>query len=858
MKYRAQLLIAGWVSVTQIFILGYIPTVLGGEQVAALDFDSSMLWGTPDEKASADLSRFSEGNPVPPGNMNVDLYLNGGIQKTTSVYFLPVPGKKSAVACFTQKELQFVGLALDKLPEEAATWMRDEHNKSDCRIIGSVVPGAEANFDFSEQRLDLSIPQAYLDERPKDYIDPKQWDRGITAGRLNYSLDMFNATSGGRTDTEGYAYLESGFNVQGWRIRNISSVASNRDGSSFQAQRTYAQTDIEPLKSTLTVGQNYTDGQLFNSYGLQGAFLSTDVRMLPPSLRNYAPVVTGNANTNAKVTIRQNNVVIYERAVPPGPFEINNLQAVGYGNDLEVTVTEADGTARKFSVPYSPLVQLLRPGQMKYSASLGQAWAPADDKYAPSVGQLNFQYGMNNYVTALGGAIASDDYTAIALGSAVSTYIGGISADYTYSNNRLDTTGSSNGDSLRFVYSTLIEPTNTNITLSSYRYSSRGFWSFNEFVAYENSLANVSSSLFDPYSYSGAKQKGRFDISLRQRFAPGFGSLFLSGSTRDFWNREGSDTQYQVSYSNRFSDLTYDLSATRVRNQNNNQYNEFRINFSIPIFASDYGRNYLSANTWSNSESGSQSQVQLGGVAGDDQQYTYGISTSQGLDSQNTQSSYGLSGSYQGPKALVTAGVSQGKDYRQSSLGIAGSVLAHSEGVTFGQTLGETVALVEAKDAQGARITNSSGAVLDGSGFGVVPYLSPFSRNSVELDPEGLSPDLQLKSTSSESIPVAGSIVKVKFETSKEQSVLINAAFVDGSPLPFGAEVLDSASQNLVGYVGQAGSIFARGIKLQGRLLVKLKERSCFIDYRADQRGQDDVSGVSRSLVTTTGVCRYE
>src|SRR3989344_1439731 len=228
--------------------------------------------------------------------------------------------------------------------------------------------------------------------------------------------------------------------------------------------------------------------------------------MLPPSLRSYAPVVTGTADTNAKVTIRQSNVVIYERAVPPGPFEIKNLQAVGYGNDLEVTVTEADGSTKKFNVPYSPMVQLLRPGQSKYSASLGEAWTPGANDKKPAVGQVNYQHGVNNYLTAFGGSIVSEGYTALALGSAVSTYIGGISADYTYANSRSSTDGTSNGDSLRFVYSTLIAPTNTNITLSSYRYSSEGFWSFNEFLVNENLRFNSSSRTSNADSFLGAKQ----------------------------------------------------------------------------------------------------------------------------------------------------------------------------------------------------------------------------------------------------------------------------------------------------------------------------------------------------------------
>jgi len=835
------------------------PAMAAADKYAVVEFDNRMLWGTPGEKNNADLSRFTEGNPAPPGNFKVDLYLNDEMQRSSSVKFVSVANKTSAIACFTAKDFSLLRIDVSKLPEPEAKWVSEGAVTGECRLIDSVVPGASVNFDFSEQRLETFIPQAYLTERPKDYISPLEWDRGITAARLNYSLDAFNASSYGNTSTQGFAYFESGVNLEGWRIRNISSLAVDGENRSYQNQRTYAQTDVERLSSTLTVGQNYTDGQLFDAYGLQGAFISTDMRMLPSSLRSYAPVVTGAADSNAKLTIKQGSVIIYERAVPPGPFEIKNLMLSGYGNDLEVTVTEADGSIKSFTVPYSPLVQLLRPGQSKYSASLGEAWAPSSRDFKPMVGQVNFQHGVNNYVTAFGGVVGSEDYQAVALGSAVSTYIGGISADYTYSSASLGRADAINGDSIRFVYSTLYEPTGTNLTLSSYRFSSRGFWSFSEFVSSQDSRfrSDLSESNLQ-YDYR-AKQKGRFDMNLRQRLPYDFGAASISGSTRNFWNRKGSDTQFQLSYANRFRDLSYDVALSRVKDKDDRRYNEFRLNFSMPIFATDYGRNYVSASTTRNSESGSYGQVQLGGIAGNDQEYTYGISTTQGLDSQNASANYGLNGTYQGSKGFVTSGYTKGDDYQQASLGVSGSVLVHDGGVTLGQTLGETVALIEAKDADGARITNSSGAVVDGRGYGVVPYLSAYSRNRVEIDSEGLSSDISIADTSSESVPVAGSIVKVKFETLRENTIIINGMFEDGSALPFGAEVFNNASGNVVGYVGQAGSIFARGVDAQGKLLVKLDGRSCMMAYKFNKQDSAANLGTRASGKDSNfTICKYE
>jgi outer membrane usher protein len=806
------------------------------------------------------LSRFSRGNHVPPGNLSADIYLNGQLLRTGKIHFKAVKQEQSGVACFTPVDLLSFGLLVEKLGEENATWLADEVNRSDCRPLASVVPEAGYTFDFSEQRMELSIPQAYLMERPQDFIDPDEWDRGITAARLNYTLDAFNSRGEDYEQTQGFAHFESGFNAAGWRLRNISSLSKNKLKTDFQSQRTYAETDIQTLNSTLMLGQSYTDGQLFNAYGMQGAFLATDMRMLPGSMRSYAPLVQGVADSNAKVTIRQGGIVIYERAVPPGPFEINNLTVVGYGNDLNVMVSEADGSTKEFTVPYSPLVQLLRPGQFKYATNIGQAWSPSVNKYTPRVGQFTAQLGVNNYLTAYGGGLLSEDYNAVALGGAISTYLGGISVDYTRSHVALNSTGQVDGDSLRFIYSTLIEPTNTNITLSSYRHSSRGFWSFNEAVAAENYAArgDLSDASYRQINTYRDKQKGRFDISLRQYLAPGLGNVFVSGSMRNFWNRRGSQTQYQISYGNSFNKLDYELAANRVKDHYGQAYNEYRLSFSLPIFGADRGnRTYLSSSAWRHSDNGSQGQVQLSGITGSDQQLTYGVSTNQGLDSQNTQESYGLNGSYQGPGALVSGGISRGQGYQSAALGIAGSVVAHEGGINFGQTLGDTVGLVEAPHADGARITSVFGAKVDSNGFGVVPYLSAYSKNRIELDPEGLSNDVQLNETSIETVPVVGSIVRVQFQTTNEKTVLINSAFTDGTPLPFGAEVLDYTTRNSVGFVGQGGSIFARGVAAQGRLLVRLSERECVIDYSFDQQAFDArLPSLPGAMISTSAPCK--
>jgi outer membrane usher protein len=829
------------------FAAGSAPTV------DEFEFDQKMLWGSKQDKAAADLSKFSRGNPVSPGDHDIQLYVNESFYQGATVHFVDSGDANAATPCFSRVQIQGLGLALDKLSPADQLWVKGDRG-TECVLIQRLVADATTRFDFTEQRLDVYVPQAFLVFRSIDYIDPALWDDGINAGRLNYNLNLFNSDFGGQNQTLGFLQLESGFNLNSWRLRNISALNKNETGVDFQAQRTFAQTDIAEVNSTLTIGDSYTDGQLFDSHGVRGVFLGTDDRMLPASQRGYAPVVRGTANTNAKVTITQGGVVLYQQAVSPGPFEITDLMSIGYGRDLEVTVTEADGAKKIFTVPYSPTAQLLRPGYVRVASAIGQAWSPSLDYYKPMVAQTTVQYGLSNALTVFGGALGSEDYFSSDVGGAISTPFGGLSADITLAQNKLKNVKDGSGGSLRVVYSNYLEPTKTNITLSSYRYSTSGFWSFSDMVQTEDARQSGYDDIFDSRLSFSDRQKGRFDINLQQGLKDDWGRVSISGTTRNYWNREGSDTQYQLTYSNRYKELNYDISATRIYDQYDRIDNEIRVSFTVPLSISNgMSRQYVSGRAWSGSATGSQSQLELSGVAGAHQQYAYSASASQDLDNTSA-GSYGLNGSYQGPYAQVSGGVTQGNDYRQTTLGVAGGIVAHGGGVTFGQPLGETVALIEAKDAGGANILNAFGAGIDNHGYGLAPYLSPYIRNRVEIDPEGLSSDLMLETSSAETIPAAGSIVLVRFETSKENSILIKTKFSDGSPLPFGAEIVDNRNGSTVGYVGQAGHAFVRNIEPTGRLTVKLaNDSSCEINYDL-KVSQQDVTP-SDDIKTVGGVC---
>ncbi|CAI2536958.1 Outer membrane usher protein fimD precursor [Serratia ficaria] len=239
-----------------------------------------------------------------------------------------------------------------------------------CVNLPQAIPDAATRFDFENQRLYISIPQAALRNNVRGYIPPEEWDEGINALLLNYNFTGSNTHTNYLSGTQSsyFLSLNSGVNLGAWRLRNYSTWNySNGNGwntNQWQNISTYAQRVLAPLRSQLTLGDSYTPSDIFDGIGFRGAQMASDDNMLPDSLRGFAPTVRGVANGNAKVTIRQNGYVIYQTYVSPGAFEITDLYPTSSSGDLQVTVMEANGTENTFSVPYSAVPVLQREGRM--------------------------------------------------------------------------------------------------------------------------------------------------------------------------------------------------------------------------------------------------------------------------------------------------------------------------------------------------------------------------------------------------------------------------------------------------------------------------------------------------------------
>lgn len=803
-----------------------------------VEFSADMLFGN---ASGIDLERFEQGSLLP-GTYNADILLNGTLVGRLDLV-ARVAEDDAVRICLTPALFEMLGLnharldAMRDAPEAGTASPLPLPTEAACRPLSDYVPGASAEFDSGEQSLVISVPQIYLLRTPRGWVDPALWEKGINAATLGYSVSHNRQRNGGQQASHTSMTVDAGLNLGEWRLRHSGYLQhTDAAGTDYAAGRSYLQRNLPKWGAQLTLGESSTNGDMLQGVNYRGVNISSDPRMLPDTLNNFAPVVTGVAQTNARVTIRQRGYVIYETTVAPGPFEIDDLHAAGSSGDIEVEITEADGRVEQFTIPFTAMPQLLRPGQQRFSVTAGEL---RDDFGGenPRFLEATVRRGLSNQFTGYAGLTVAEGYSGAVLGAAWNTPLGAFSGDVTFSDARLpgaDGVASERrrGQSYRVAFNKALFSDSTNITLAAYRYSTSDFLNLGDAIR-----LRAQKDLSDGYDLVG-RQRSRLDLTVNQRLTEGKGTLHFTGSMTDYWSDNRRQTSFSATYSNRLGRGTYSVSARRatesslfsggVSHTSNSLYLSYSVPLGVPAAAPR-----LDTSISRESNGRSTQRVGVSGAIGEQYLGNYNASVSR----DGGQTSYDLGAYYQMPTVYVSGGYSRRGSTSQLSMGASGGLVLHAGGLTLAQRLGETVGVVHIPGAAGAALDSMTGVKTDARGYAVLPYLSPFRRNAFDVDPTNLPLDVELSSGTVSAVPNAGAVVRMVLPTQVGRSALIEALLPDGKPLPFGNDVTNEAG-DVVGVVGQSSRLWVRGVEEVGELTVRYGSAvsdQCRIPY--DLRG---------------------
>lgn len=799
----------GWFAVSRIALL--VCMTLATAQAAAVEFNTDVL--DTDDKANIDFSRFSQIGYVLPGVYQMQVKLNGDSWGNELGVPFYLPDAESAdendatlpQACLPPTIVNHLGL-LPSAQEKLTYW-----HDGEC-IDFSALKGTTLVPDVGAGTLNINMPQAWMEYSDASWLPPSRWDHGIPGMMLDYNTNATTSRQPGQGQQQRASINgTAGANLGPWRLRaDYQASYSHSTGSqsaserSFEFSRVYLFRPLPQWQSTLTLGENYVNSQLFDSWRYAGLAMASDEQMLPPRLRGYAPEIIGVAKTDALVTVTQQGRVIYESTVPAGPFRIQSLDNAIRGT-LDVKVTEQNGEERTFSVSSASVPYLTRPGQIRYQVMAGRPSSGQHDLTGPTFASGELAWGISNAWSVYGGATVSRDYQSVALGAGRDLFLmGALALDVTQSRAKLQNDQVLSGKSWRLSYSKYFDVAQADVTFAGYRFSEKDYMNMQQFL--------------DNRYHGGDRehQKQRYQINANKRFDTL--SIGLNYERQTYWDR-GDTRQYGVNIGSYF-DLpalglrTLSLNATVARSQYlGNKENLFSLMLSMPL-----GSGSVSANS---TYSGRRYGHRLGYY---DRLGLDSYSVNTGVDYGNKQPGGGqFSGMYTHNSGMGTMSANVAVETRgYSSLGLSanGGVTATGKGVALhsGGYNGRTRLMVDT-DGVGGVPVDGGRVVSNSKGIGVMANVNSYYRTTARIDVNKLADDVEATQGVVEIALTEGAIGYRKFSVVKGAKAFAALRLANGDFPPFGASVNDPKGRE-VGIVADSGLAWLTGINPKDRLSV--------------------------------------
>lgn len=781
-----------------------------GSQSHATEFNSSFL--SIDGTTDVDLSQFSQADFTLPGEYMLEVQVNDLFYGLQPIEFVALDASGAGKPCLRAELVAQFGLK----PSLAKDLPR--YHGGRCVDLAAI-EGVTVRYLKGDGRLRITIPQAALEFTDGTYLPPERWSDGIAGAMLDYRV-IANTNrsfgSGGRQTNAVQAYGTIGANWGAWRVRGDYQAQSNVGNTvyadrTFRFSRLYAFRALPSIQSTVTFGDDYLSSDIFDTFALTGASIRSDDRMLPPSLRGYAPLISGVARTNATVTVSQQGRVLYVTRVSPGAFALQNINTSVQGT-LDVAVEEEDGSVQRFQVTTAAVPFLARTGQFRYKAAVGKPRRFGGAGITPFFGFGEAAYGLPFDVTVYGGFIAASGYTSIALGVGRDFgTLGAVSADVTHARARLWWNGATrHGNSYRINYSKHFDGLDADVRFFGYRFSERDYTNFAQFSG-------------DPTAYGLANSKQRYSATMSKRF--GDTSAYFSYDQTTYWER-ASEQRVGVTLTRAFSvgalrNLNVSVSAFRTQSAGAGG-NQVSVTATLPIG----GRHTVTSNLTTGNGSTS---VNAGYLYDDPAGRTYQISagTTDGRASANASFRQRTS-AYQ----LTAQASTVANGYAAASLEVDGSLVATQYGIAAhaNGNAGDTRLLVS---TDGVRDVPLSGTLThtDSRGYAVLDGISPYNVYDAAVNVEKLPLEVQVSNPIQRMVLTDGAIGFVQFSAARGSNLYLTLTDAAGKPLPFGASVQDAANGKELGIVGEGGAAYLTQVQPKSSLVVRAGERTlCTID----------------------------
>ena len=660
--------------------------------------------------------------------------------------------------------------------------------------IDELIPGASVSFDALKARADVSIPRAWFASFAQltGFVPAPRWTYGIPALVMNYQANAEYQRYEGESYKHGYLNLDGRFNFNEWRLFGSGnfSVDENENDSNtdFDRGNIYLTRVFGSNRTRIKAGEIHTQSFYQDSVPMLGVELYDDESMLSSAERGYVPVITGIAQTSARVTVRQFGRIVFERNVQPGPFSFVDLPGLTSGTDLEVTIREENGTERTFTVPYMETPLQLRAGRVHFNVSAGRwhenGFSSIEEK--PFVFSGGIGYGLPYDLSVFGGTQISENYWNATAGIASNLGLpGAVSLQFDRSQYSLRHDDDEN-DGLRMRMQWMKRFT----SIGSYVSASWRHYLSGRYLSLSESLSRRKKG-WDDWQYVNLDGDLKDEASLSFTQTVGnLGNWHLSGTYYRFQSdRERSNLSTSFTTNWKGVSISVSLQHARSTYAGNGRERETICfaNLSIPLslfFGYNATAQYVTMGMQRDDDGEYRSNVGVSGVFGEKRLWSYALSTSHGDGSQTFNGSISREGGF----GRATLSGSYDEDSSRLALFGEGSLIGTSYGLFPAKRVSGASAIIEVPDAPEAVPEQYSVATrTDDSIF--ITDLNNYQSNDITIDPNSVPANVMMPIYMKRLVPADDAVLAVKYETMKGWQFVPELSTPDGAKLPFGARV---------------------------------------------------------------------
>lgn len=692
---------------------------------------------------------------------------------------------------------------------------------SGCFDYRDIEPRTETDLDPAKEEVRIVVPASALQQRSLG----EGYSAGGVGAVLNYNMMGSTNQWKGQSSSFFFGSAEAGFNAGNWIVRSQQSYSIDQGQDKFELTTVYAQRTFAKYASMVQGGRIYIQNPLFAGVPIDGIQIQPDTALSPKA---SGPSYDGIAQSQARVEVRQSGLLIYSTVVPGGPFTLKNLPLIDSTADVEVTVVEADGQARRTVIAAASLATSLSAPQGLYAA-IGRVRSDGDNEQ-PLVAAVSKGWAFGKKATASAGSMVTTKYQMVSMGYSASPFRGwngGAQSQFTRANDWAGNTAYGASTTVS-VDSTVSQSVSARVYASWY---SKGFRSIYQTTFRVPTKAPQNPNEYLSQAYGGDfQQRSQLGASLSWG-ATGLGTLSVSYSRADVysgafsqrvtgtWNRQFGRVNANVYVE---QDLRASKGGTSVYGS-----------LSFPLGKAS-GRTYVSS---------SQNRTR------------FGVGANQVL---NEYVSYNLDAERadQSGSERLSAGVSVLPRYAQTNLNatytgngssaysgqVQGGIVATRKGVTLSPySVSDTFAVATAGDLAGVRIQTPQGIVwTDGRGKAVVPTLQPFAMSNVQIVTKSLPRNADVKNGFQEVGAGRGSVNFVDFGVTKVRRVLLDAKLSDGELLPSDSSIRNDKDEYVTTAI-EDGKVFLDSIPDAPLHAQMLDGKRCTLEFAMPEKQNLDV-----------------